>query len=133
MTLFSLSEAEFSEMVSTEFESLPDHIRQKMINVAIVTADEPSAEQLKRGGVVKGGLLLGLYEGVPLTVRGSYYSSPPDKITIFKRSIETLAGSDQSAIRQMVYDTLWHELAHHFGMNEKEVRDRERLRQSKTK
>ena len=63
--------------------------------------------------------LLGLYEGIPLDRRGWFYQMAlPDRITLFQGPLERLGGD----IRQAIYETLWHELAHHIGMNEREVR-----------
>lgn len=103
---------------------LPENIRQKMDNVAVVVEDTPTAEQLKKNGVRQGDLLLGLYEGVPRTKRGPGYTLVlPDKITIFKNAIETLATSPQPSpmaerVKEIVRETVRHEIAHHFGFDE---------------
>ncbi len=90
----------------------------------IAVEDEPSREQLDAARVPRGDTLLGLYEGVPLDKRGWYYHMAlPDRITLFQGPLERCGNGD---IRQAIYETLWHELAHHIGMNEKEVRAAER-------
>jgi len=71
-----------------------------------------------------------LYEGVPQTKRGYYGQVLPDKITIFQKPIEKYASSE-SKIREMVKNTVWHEIAHHFGMDEKRVREAESRRKQR--
>lgn len=110
----------FEAWVDEAWENIPPSIRKEFANLVIVVEDEPSEEQLEAGGVPPGGTLLGLYEGVPLDKRGWHYQMAlPDRITIFQRPLEQCADGD---LRQAIYETLWHELAHHLGMDEKEVR-----------
>jgi predicted Zn-dependent protease with MMP-like domain len=73
------------------------------------------------------GLLFGLYQGVPLIKRESYGMVLPDKITIFKNPIEEVNHSPEE-IKKAVANTVWHEIAHHFGMDEREVRQAEQKR-----
>ena len=83
---------------------------------------EPGAAQLARGHVPRGSTLLGLYEGRPLTLRSVFEPfAMPDKITIFQGPHERLARSDEDLPR-LVADTVWHEVAHYFGMDERQVR-----------
>ena len=99
-----------------------------MQNIAIMVEPEPTADQLARGRVGRGGTLLGLYEGRPLTGRSVFEPfAMPDRITIFQGPHERLASSPEYLIR-MVEDTVWHEVAHYFGMNELQVRTAERRR-----
>lgn len=119
---------DFKQLVQQAIEELPERIRTKMDNVEIVIEDLPTKEQLTRAGVARGHSLFGLYQGVPQTKRGVYYGNVlPDKITLFKRVIE---GRHQNtdAIKERVKRTVWHEIAHHFGFDEKGVRDLERKR-----
>jgi len=72
--------------------------------------------------------LLGLYRGVPLTARGTGDSfRMPDQITIYQGPHERLA-RDRTELEKMVADTVWHEIAHYFGMDESRVRRAERRR-----
>ena len=73
-------------------------------------------------------IIFGLYEGMPQTKRGPYGQVLPDKITIFKGPIEKAASSEEE-IRKIVKNTVWHEIAHHFGMDEKRVREAERRKE----
>ncbi len=91
--------------------------RRRMQNVAIVVEPEPA-----RAG------LLGLYQGRPLASRSVFEGfALPDKITIYQGPHERMARSAEQ-LEQMVTDTLWHEIAHHFGMDEPRVRRAERER-----
>ena len=121
------SEKEFEEMVNSGIQAIPDRFLGKLDNVSIVVEGMPSLRQFRKSGKGRGVLLLGLYEGVPQTARGRYNLALPDKITIFKKSIEFLARSREHAER-IVRDTVWHEIAHHFGMDEGRVRAAERKR-----
>lgn len=118
------SRPRFEAMVEDAWETIPESIRSEFSNLVIAVEDEPSDEQLEGAGIPPDDTLLGLYEGVPLDKRGWFYQMAlPDRITLFQGPLERSAGRD---IRQAIYETLWHELAHHLGMNEREVRAAER-------
>ena len=112
-----LSAAEFDGIVEAALARIPARFRRRMENVAIVVESEPA-----RPG------LLGLYEGRPLTER-SFFDGfhMPDRITIYQGPHERLARSSDE-LTQMVADTVWHEIAHYFGMDERSVRRAERRR-----
>ncbi len=121
-----MDRAEFEKLVAAGVDAIPAKFTAKLNNVVITIEDEPTPQQLGRGRVKPGSTLFGLYEGIPQTKRGSNYSLVlPDKITIFRRPIEWAAGGDPKTIRQIVKNTVWHEIAHHFGIDEGEVRRRE--------
>jgi predicted Zn-dependent protease with MMP-like domain len=97
----------------------------------MIVEPEPSPAQLARAGVRRGGTLLGLYEGRPLPTRSVFEPfSMPDRIFIFQGPHERLAQGPEH-LAQMVEDTVWHEVAHYFGMNEFQVRSAERRRRRK--
>ncbi len=119
----------FEKLVNEAVQGLPEKIRQKMENVAIVIEERPSPEQLRKLGVRYGGLLLGLYEGVPQTKWGrGFGGNLPDKITIFQQSIENIARSEEE-IKKLVKNVVWHEVAHHFGFDEREIQELENKKQ----
>lgn len=123
-----MDRSEFEQLVQEAILDLPQHIRNKMENVAVVIEDEASAEHLRKGGIRGGSLLLGLYEGVPRTRRGPGYTLVlPDKITIFRKAIEAVAQSPE-AVKAQVKSTVWHEIAHHFGFSEGQVQKLARKR-----
>ncbi|MGH2559853.1 MAG: metallopeptidase family protein [Thermomicrobiales bacterium] len=105
----------FERLVAHALRDLPDAVQRMLNNVAVVVEDQPSSEHLAE---MDGDTLFGLYQGVPLTERGSGYSMVlPDKITIFRRSIEE-ACSTPRQIENEVRITVIHELAHHLGIDE---------------
>jgi len=109
-----VTETEFEDAVADALASLPPDLRDFMSNVAIVVEDEPPP----------GSRLLGLYEGVPLTQRTSGYAGvPPDKITIYRRPLERLAGRDPARLQQEIRRTVLHEIAHHFGISDERLRE----------
>ncbi len=116
-----LSKDEFEKLVVRGLGKLPRNISEKISNVAIIVEDESTRSYGKTA-------TLGLYEGVPQTERGSHYSALPDKITIFKDPIEKISGGDKKRVEKIVEETVWHEVAHHFGMNEEMVRLEEKKR-----
>lgn len=122
---------EFEKLVAEGFEKLPLWVREKIKNVALLTEDEPSEEDRKAEGLADDETLLGLYKGIPLSERGEHYgigATLPDTITIYQKPIEEAAEEDGKDVRDVVAETIWHEFAHHFGMDEYEVREREERR-----
>jgi len=123
-----LSSQEFDCIVAQACARIPRQFRKRLRNIAIVVEAEPSADQLARGRVARGGTLLGLYEGRPLTRRSVFEPyAMPDRITVFQGPHERLALSPEHLVR-LVEETVWHEVAHYFGMNELQVRAAERRR-----
>ncbi len=123
-----LGREEFEKIVEEGVKAIPEKFLRKLDNVAIVIEDEPTPAQKKKLKIHRDWTLFGLYEGVPVAQRGANYTwTLPDKITIFKKSIEDEA-LDAKDIKEMVRDTVWHEIAHHFGMDESRVRRAEAKR-----
>jgi predicted Zn-dependent protease with MMP-like domain len=126
-----MSKDEFTSIVEKAFLLIPERFRERVRNVAVLVEDEPSQEVRKQEGLEAGETLLGLYHGIPATERGDTYGvgpTLPDTITLFQKPIEALAGGSIQKMRKIVADTVWHECAHYFGMEEEEVRAREALR-----
>jgi predicted Zn-dependent protease with MMP-like domain len=121
----------FDRLVAEAWARIPPRFRRRMQNIAILVEDEPSPGQLARGRVPRGGTLLGLYEGRPLTQRSVFESfAMPDRITIFEGPHQRLARNPEDLAR-LVEDTVWHEVAHYFGMNERQVRAAEARRRTR--
>jgi len=119
---------DFEKLVEEGFERLPRSVREKIKNVALLVEDEPSDEIRKREGLEEDETLLGYYQGIPLSERGEQYGvggTMPDTITLYQIPIEQAAEEDGMDVRDVVSETIWHEFAHHFGMDEHEVRFRE--------
>jgi predicted Zn-dependent protease with MMP-like domain len=123
-----MSPDEFDRLVNAAYARIPAHFRKRMKNIALLVDPEPSPQQLARGRVPRGSTLLGLYECRPLTARSVFDSfTMPDRITIFQGPHERLAQGPEHLAR-LVEDTVWHEVAHYFGMDETRVRAAERRR-----
>lgn len=120
----TLTHEEFEHLVQEAFDELPPEFQRNMDNVRIVVEEEPSAETLEKMGLRSPRALYGLYEGIPLNQRGTWYGMSavvPDKISLYKHNIERGARSLQE-LRERVRHVLIHEIAHYYGMNEEEVR-----------
>jgi predicted Zn-dependent protease with MMP-like domain len=116
-----LSRTEFEKLVARAAEALPPRFLARLQNVEVVVESQPTAEELEQAGVEPGSTLLGLYQGIPQTERGSWYGSVlPDRIVIYQRPIEALAGTLRE-IRRQVRITLMHEIGHHFGLDENDL------------
>lgn len=123
-----MTDEAFLALVEAAIEKLRPDVRERLGNLAIVIADEPSPEQRKENNLGEHETLFGLYEGVPQTERGlSDELLLPDKITIFKMPILAAYESPED-IAACVENTVWHEVAHHFGMDEEGVREQEKQR-----
>ena len=126
--------AEFEAAVHEAIAAVPKRFRDKMENVACVISHQPRRAGGTEEPIMSRGMLLGLYQGVPYGSRGPWYSGMmPDKITLFKSTIEIVAGHDPIRIRQQIKDTVWHEIGHYFGMSEADVRRWEKRRTTKPK
>ena len=98
--------AAFEALVAAALEEIPEELRAEMENVAIIIdAESPP------------GRLYGLYEGIPLTRRGTYAGASPDRITLF---LTTICGSARTVdeLADRVRVTVLHEVGHHFGIGE---------------
>jgi predicted Zn-dependent protease with MMP-like domain len=102
----------FEEIIQTALDSLPAELRERISNVEVVVEDEPPFGQP----------LLGLYQGVPLTRRGTGYNGAlPDKITIYRWPLERLYGYDPVLLEDRVRHVVLHEVAHHFGISDERL------------
>lgn len=140
-----MKKSEFERLVAEAFEQVPEKFRAQVKNVALLIEDEPSDEDLREHGIEDGGTLLGLYKGIPLSERGEGYGvgmTMPDTITVYMHPIIEMAANEagvgeliawgeeptepmKKRIRSIIRDTIWHEIAHYFGMDEFEVDARE--------
>lgn len=124
-----MTSEDFEKLVAEAVEALPEKFRTKLKNVAFVVEDEPSSEVRHREKLRSNETLLGYYQGIPLTRRGGDYGmgpTLPDTITIFQLPIEDAALGNPERVRSLVFETVDHEVAHYFGMEEGEVRRWER-------
>jgi len=111
----SMDRQRFEELVEEELEKLPPVFRERLTNVAIIVEDAPPRESEREG------LLLGLFHGIPRTEKSVFTSAPPDRIFLYRKSIEAVCSSE-AQIRRQIRKTLLHEVGHYFGMTEEELR-----------
>lgn len=131
--MMMLSQEEFDRLVERAYAKIPLRFRRRLSNVALTVERRPSAAQLAQADVPDGVTLLGLYQGRPLTHRSVFDSfTIPDRIIIFQEPHEALAKNPRH-LRKLVEDTVWHEIAHYFGMDESRVRAAERHRRTRNR
>ncbi len=113
----------FEDLVADALDALPDNVQRLLENVAIVIEDEPSPEQLRETGMSAGQSLYGLYEGVSPVVYGADFAPFPNKITLFRLILEE-DFADPAELAREVQRTVVHELAHHAGISDADLRRR---------
>lgn len=107
-------------------DEMPERYMTQLDNIAITYADEPTAHQTQKLRLRGDQLLLGLYEGIPLPLRGAGYNLVlPDKITLFKHPIMAVTHDEESFYKQIKH-TLWHEIAHFYGLDHDKIHEIER-------
>ena len=117
-----MTRAEFEKLVHQAIEQIPRELRSRVENVDIVIEGWAAPEKLMGSGIEEPETLLGLYEGIPLTERYGYDMVLPDKITLFQKAIESICSSDEEVVAE-VRDTVIHEVAHHFGIDDDALRE----------
>jgi predicted Zn-dependent protease with MMP-like domain len=113
----------FEQIAQEVMERLPAQFSDRIDNVRIVVEEYPSDETMHQMHASKTSLL-GLYQGIPLTHRNTWYgTSPtmPDTIFLYQRNIESLCKTEEE-VEAKIYEVLLHEIGHYFGMNETEIR-----------
>lgn len=116
-----VSRSEFDAMLRRAIAALPEQFRSALDVVRVEVRDRPTPEQLRLVGLEEEELLLGLYEGIPLTER-SVQDAPrvPDVILLFREDLED-ACDDLAMLEEEIRVTLFHELGHYFGFGEEEL------------
>ena len=123
--MVEMNEKEFEELVSHAIDAIPPLYYKKLHNVAFVIEDEPTQQQRHKLELHCTQTLYGLYEGIPLTRRGSNYNLVlPDKITVFRLPILHLSRSREE-VRSQVRKTVWHEVAHYYGLDHERIHELE--------
>lgn len=121
--MIDINDKQFAEMISKAMDEMPEQYMQNLDNVVVTYADKPSGEQLRKLKMRGDQSLLGLYEGIPLTQRGAGYNLVlPDKITLFKYPLLSITHDEASLYRQVKH-TLWHEIAHFYGLDHEKIHE----------
>jgi predicted Zn-dependent protease with MMP-like domain len=106
------SRRRFESLVADALDELPGWVQEAMDNVAVLVEARPPEDEPD---------LLGLYEGIAKTERENYAGALPDRITLFRATIESEAGSDDEELRAVIAETVVHEVAHHFGISDERL------------
>ena len=118
-----LSEEAFAEVVDEALQDIPEAFKPTLANVVIDVEPMPDRETCRAIGIRNPRALLGLYRGTPLTKRSvEHIAQLPDHITIYQRNIERVCRTRRRMIEQ-IRRTVFHEVGHHFGMNEQQLRE----------
>ena len=115
-----MERSEFEKLVREAIGRIPEALGAYLENVDLVVEDWPGNEHLVGHVVEEGDFLLGLYEGVPLTERSDYGMVLPDKITLFQKSVEAICSTEEEIVEE-VRNTVVHEVAHHFGIDDERL------------
>lgn len=115
-TIIGVKERDFYELVERALEGVPPELSQYLENIIIVVDDWPEEHMLGEG---EDDTIYGLYEGVPITERGSDYYGLPDRITIFRGPLERDFSADE--LEEEIRVTMIHEIAHYFGFDEARI------------
>ena len=115
-----LSQQTFTRLVEQALDDLPEDFAAVLENVAIVVEDEPAPETLEELGFEPGDELFGLYEGVPLPERDSFYQSLPDRISIYRGPLQRVCSSRREIVQE-IRDTVVHEIGHYFGLSDEDM------------
>jgi len=120
--MLDVSEDEFTKLVGEALDALPqEYVKRLLQNVAVTWEEEPSEEQRETLKLRGNQTLFGLYEGLPLTDRYNGVTKiTPDKITIFKGPI-TAHSHDRIELKDQIKRTVWHEMAHYFGLDHNDI------------
>jgi predicted Zn-dependent protease with MMP-like domain len=119
--MIEVSDEQFDALTTQALDELPQERIEGLKNVAIVYEDEPSEDQVQKIMLRGDQTLLGLYEGIPLTKRGNGYNLViPDKITLFKKALCNRA-STPAELKEEIKHTLWHEIAHFYGLDHEQI------------
>lgn len=124
--MLNISDDDFTKLIGQALDELPqDYVQRMLKDVAVTWDEEPTPEQRTQLKLHCNQTLFGLYEGLPLTNRYSGANKiVPDKITIFKNPIVAYSKTERDLVNQ-VKNTVWHEMAHYFGLDHKRIHELE--------
>jgi predicted Zn-dependent protease with MMP-like domain len=120
--MIEVSNKEFEEMMADGIDAIPPLYQKHLQNVAFIAEDQPTPQQMRQLGMRWNDLLFGLYEGTPLPQRMGVTKLLPDKITLFKRPLEFVS-HNKKELREHVRHTVWHEVAHYYGLDHKRIHE----------
>lgn len=118
--MITISDDEFQTMIDEALTELPGEHIKNIKNVAILYELEPTPEQRTSTNLHPNQTLLGLYQGVPLSQRQGTNALYPDRITLFKGPL-TRQSKDEHQLKEAIKHTLWHEIAHYYGLDHSQI------------
>jgi predicted Zn-dependent protease with MMP-like domain len=118
-----ISKSQFEKWVAEAIDNVPEKFKDKINNLAFFVEDYPTSKQMKKARLLgrRDVVLLGLYEGYHQSKRLNTGTVFPDRITIFQKPIESLYHTEKE-LKNQISNTVRHEIAHHFGSDEKGAR-----------
>jgi predicted Zn-dependent protease with MMP-like domain len=123
--MVEINDKEFEEIISQGIAAIPNLYQKHLQNVAFLVEDDPTPQQRVKLNLYPHETLFGLYEGVPLPQRGGGTKLLPDKITIFKNPLQN-ASRNLAELKENVRHTIWHEVAHYYGLDHKRIHELDR-------
>lgn len=118
--MVEVSDDEFQKLIDEALGTLPKEHIDRLQNVAILYEPDPTPEQRAKQSLRPNQTLLGLYEGVPLARRQGQVQLYPDRITLFVNPLRMMANT-LDELREQIRHTLWHEIAHYYGLNHNQI------------
>jgi predicted Zn-dependent protease with MMP-like domain len=122
--MLKISDQEFEKLISDGIDAIPPLYQTHLQNVAFIVEDDPSLQQRIQLNLYPNETLYGLYEGVPLPARNGVAKLLPDKITLFKNPMLNSCNTFEE-LNKLMRHTIWHEVAHYYGLNHKRIHELE--------
>lgn len=122
--MITVTDEQFQALIDRALTELPGDHAANIKNIAILYEEDPTPEQRAAGDLRPDQTLLGLYQGVPLSQRQGLQPTFPDRITLFKGPLSRRA-SDEAGLLEDIKHTLWHEIAHYYGLDHKKIHELE--------
>lgn len=122
--MIEISEKRFKKIVSEAIDGIPPPYINRLENVAFIIEDLPTSSQSQQLGLRCHDLLFGLYEGIPLPQRMGTTKLLPDKIILFKQPL-AMVSRDESELKKHIQNTIWHEVAHYYGLDHRRIHELE--------
>lgn len=120
--MYQVTEEAFKSFMEDSMSVIPASFNKRLENIVFIFEDYPSDHDASRLNLKDKRQLLGLYSGIPYTHRNTWYTGAiPDRIILFKKNIEAICNTE-SELKEKIKEVVIHEIAHYFGMNEKEIR-----------
>jgi predicted Zn-dependent protease with MMP-like domain len=122
--MIDVSDEQFQDLINQALTGLPGEHAKGIANVAILYDEDPTLKQRQKANLNSHQTLLGLYEGTPLSQRQGMTRIYPDKITLFKGPL-TRMSQGLPQLQEQIRHTLWHEIAHYYGLDHDQIRAKE--------